>query len=91
VASDGGGLLFGLLLLLVNWTMKGWINVALQIYALSLMVSDHHLIDTCTITIDPLRTIAPVDSRIYSGFVEHLGRCTSHKRVKRISLELPMI
>ncbi|KAG8935638.1 hypothetical protein FRC02_007147 [Tulasnella sp. 418] len=27
------------------------------------------------IVIDPSRVIAPVDSRIYSGFIEHLGRC----------------
>lgn len=28
-----------------------------------------------TITVDPAHAIAPVDDRIYSGFIEHLGRC----------------
>ncbi|KAJ1300027.1 hypothetical protein OPQ81_011147 [Rhizoctonia solani] len=28
-----------------------------------------------TISIDPAHTIAPVDDRLYSGFIEHLGRC----------------
>lgn len=28
-----------------------------------------------TISIDPARIIAAVDDRIYSGFIEHLGRC----------------
>ncbi|GMM33032.1 hypothetical protein DASC09_003570 [Saccharomycopsis crataegensis] len=28
-----------------------------------------------SITVDPRRILAPVDERIYSGFVEHLGRC----------------
>ncbi|KAG8695413.1 hypothetical protein FRC09_009164 [Ceratobasidium sp. 395] len=27
------------------------------------------------INIDPAHTIAPVDDRLYSGFIEHLGRC----------------
>ncbi|KAG8684930.1 hypothetical protein FRC08_013405, partial [Ceratobasidium sp. 394] len=28
-----------------------------------------------TINIDPAHTIARVDDRLYSGFIEHLGRC----------------
>lgn len=30
---------------------------------------------TSAITVDPKRVVAPVDEKIYSGFIEHLGRC----------------
>jgi alpha-N-arabinofuranosidase len=30
-----------------------------------------------TISVDPAHVIAPVDDRLYSGFIEHLGRCKS--------------
>ncbi|KAG8855312.1 hypothetical protein FRB96_007110 [Tulasnella sp. 330] len=30
---------------------------------------------SATVQIDPTRIISPVDRRLYSGFIEHLGRC----------------